>query len=180
MTTLMTNVRSFLHAGCPSCQPTNSVEALKETQRTEPATGLASSFLHPALDSLWQVRTDHWPGLILSSSSTGLLMASQNRPLAWPHPFFIQHWTPHGKSSDLNLTWLPSVQTSPWCHLTCLLLGSAQLQLHQLVYTAADAKSDCTLFTLMHYIQSSFHSQAALILTRNVGQCPTWWLPCRI
>jgi len=47
------------------------------------------------------------------------------------------------------------------------LLGSAQLQLHQFVHTAADAKSDCTLITLVHHIQSSFHSQAALILMNN-------------
>jgi len=42
----------FLHARCPSCHPTNSVKALQETQSTDP---------------------NQWPGLILSSSTTGLL-----------------------------------------------------------------------------------------------------------
>ena len=43
---------SFLWAGCPSCNPTISVKALKGTQCTNP---------------------NQWPGLILSSSITGLL-----------------------------------------------------------------------------------------------------------
>jgi len=43
----------FLRAGCPSCHPTNSV-ILKETQSTDPNSGLASFFLHPWQDSWWR------------------------------------------------------------------------------------------------------------------------------
>jgi len=43
--------RRFSRAGCPSCHPTNSVKAVKK-------------ILTP----------NHWPGLILSSSTTVLLM----------------------------------------------------------------------------------------------------------
>jgi len=34
----------FLWAGCPYCQPTRSVKSLKETQSTDPDSGLDSSF----------------------------------------------------------------------------------------------------------------------------------------
>jgi len=44
----------FLSAACPSCHPTNSVKALKKTQSTDPS---------------------QWPGLILSSSTTGFPIA---------------------------------------------------------------------------------------------------------
>jgi len=45
--------KAVLQAECPSRRPTISVEALKETQSTDP---------------------NHWPGLIFSSSATGLSM----------------------------------------------------------------------------------------------------------
>ena len=41
-----------LQTGCPSCHPTSSVKALKETQSTDP---------------------NQWPGLVLSSSTTEFL-----------------------------------------------------------------------------------------------------------
>jgi len=48
------SVTGFLWARCPSSHWTNSVKALKETQSTDPSqvkSSLASSFLHPPLDS---------------------------------------------------------------------------------------------------------------------------------
>jgi len=50
----------FLQAGCPSCHPTISVKALKETQSTNP---------------------NQCPDLILSSSTNGLLMEGELIPL---------------------------------------------------------------------------------------------------
>jgi len=47
------SVTGFLQAECRSCHPTNSVNALKKTQIIDP---------------------HHWPGFILSSSTTGLLL----------------------------------------------------------------------------------------------------------
>jgi len=49
----------FLHARCPSCHPTRSVRALKGTQNTNP---------------------NQWPGLILTSSTTGLLTDGSPTP----------------------------------------------------------------------------------------------------
>jgi len=54
--------RLFIQAGRPSCHPTNSVKALKETQSTGP---------------------NQWPGLILSSFSTRLLTQGALLPLCW-------------------------------------------------------------------------------------------------
>jgi len=50
----------FLWVGYPSCHPTNSVKTLKGTQSTDP---------------------NHWPGLILSSSTTRLLTEATLIPL---------------------------------------------------------------------------------------------------
>jgi len=53
----------FFWAGCPSCHPTISIKALKETQSTS---------------------CNQCPGLILSSSTTGLLMeGALVQPLCW-------------------------------------------------------------------------------------------------
>ena len=59
----------LLRDGCPSCHPAVSVKALKGTQDTDP---------------------NQWPGLILSSSTTGLLA-----PLRWlSDPSALRH-VPH-------------------------------------------------------------------------------------
>ena len=54
--------QGFLQAGCPSCHPTISVKALKGKKSTDP---------------------NQWPGLILSSSTTGLLMKQLLLSLHW-------------------------------------------------------------------------------------------------
>jgi len=51
---------AVLWAACPSSHQTTSIKALKETQSTNP---------------------NQWPGLILSSSTTGLLMEEGLLPL---------------------------------------------------------------------------------------------------
>jgi len=85
----------FLQVRCPSCHPAISVKAPMKTQSTNP---------------------NHWPGLILSSSTTGLLTEKELFHYAsflTPVPD-MPHETDHILQFSVGLLWYDNT-TDQWC-----------------------------------------------------------------
>jgi len=101
----------FLRARYPSRHPTISVKELKENKALSLTSGLASSFLLLPLPESWLITQstdpDQWPGLIPSSSTTGVLTHYAKHwpwPVAWPHPFFFHYRSLDSLCKALTLT----------------------------------------------------------------------------
>ena len=89
-----------LRAACPSRHPTNSVKALKETLSYHP---------------------NHWPGLILSSSTSGLLLREECQLSSDISQYWLIQYTLarqqkcyKNKKTEVGNTRLPMLNTVRW------------------------------------------------------------------